>query len=81
MLETKLTVTELNYVHGAARAAVGILAGRAVLKVTMTLRDKSNGAVLGTITAEHSSSHLQGVFGPTTGRQISAIAQELASKL
>lgn len=81
VLETRLTINELNYVHGAARGGFGILAGRAVLKVTMTIKDNANGAVLGTVSADHSSSHLQGVFSPTTSRQVSAIAKELASKL
>jgi hypothetical protein len=81
VLEAKLTITELNYVHGAARGSVGILAGRAVLNVTMTLRDKGTGAVLGVVNAAHSSSHLQGVFSPTTSRQVTAIAKELSSKL
>ena len=81
VLETRLAINELNYVHGAARGGFGILAGRAVLKVTMTMKDKASGAVIGTVSADHSSSHLQGVFSPTTSRQVSAIAKELASKL
>ena len=81
VLEAKLTITELNYVSGAARGTVGILAGRAVLKVTMTLSDKATGAALGSVSADHSSSHLQGVFSPVTSRQITAIAKELAAKL
>ena len=80
-LEAKLTITELNYVSGAARGTVGILAGRAVLKVTMNLRDKATGAALGSVSADHSSSHLQGVFSPVTSRQITAIVNELAAKL
>ena len=81
VLEAHLAINELNYVHGGGRAVGGILAGRAVLKVTLTLRDKTKGAVLATVSADHSSSHLQGVFSPTTGRQITAISKELASKL
>lgn len=81
VLEARLSIDELNYVHGAGRAIAGILAGRAILKVTMTLRDKANGAALGSVTADHQSSHLQGVFSPTTSRQIDAVAKELASKL
>lgn len=80
-LETQLTITDLNYVSGASRAATGIFAGRATLDVTMTVKDKQSGAVVGVVSASHASSHLQGVFSPTTGRQIEAIAKELASKL
>jgi hypothetical protein len=80
-LEARLTITDLNYVSGAARAATGIFAGRATLAVTMTVRDPANGAVLGVVSASDASSHMQGVFSPTTGRQIDAIAKELASKL
>jgi hypothetical protein len=81
VLEARLSIDELNYVHGGGRAVGGILAGRAILKVTMTLRDKASGAALGSVTADHQSSHLQGVFSPTTSRQVAAIAKELASKL
>ena len=80
-LDTRLTITDLNYVSGAARAAAGIIAGRATLGVTMTVKDRQSGAVLGVVSASHASSHLQGVFSPTTSRQIEAIAKELASKL
>ena len=81
MLVAKLTINELNHVSGAARGTVGVLAGRAVLRVTMTLSDKRTTETLATITAGHASSHLQGVFSPTTSRQVTAIAKELASKL
>jgi len=81
VLEAKLTIRSLSYVSGAGRGAVGIGAGRAVLAVTMTLTDKQTGAQLGAANAEHSSSHGQGVFSPTTARQITAIAKELASRV
>jgi hypothetical protein len=80
-LQARLKITDLNYVHGAARGLVGIMAGRAILGVTMEVKDKRTGSVLGVVKADHSSSHLQGVFSPTTGRQVSAIAKELSLKL
>jgi hypothetical protein len=61
-LEARLTITEFNYVSGAARGMLGILGGRAILNVTMTLKDKETTAVVGTVSAGHSSSHIQGVF-------------------
>ena len=79
--EVWLRITDLSYVHGAERGVVGVTAGRAVLKVAMTLQDKQTGAVLGTVTAGHCSSHAQGVFSPTTGREVTAIAKELSSRL
>ena len=80
-LEARLTINELNYVSGASRAAVGILAGRAVLHVTMTLKDTETGNVLGIVNAGHASSHGQGVFSPATGGQITAIAKEFSSRI
>lgn len=80
-LEAQLMVTDFNYVGGAARITGGILAGRATLGVTMTLSDPANGAVLGVVSASDSSSHLQGVFGADTDRQVQAMARELALKL
>lgn len=80
-LVVKLVITELNYVHGATRGLIGILAGRAVLNVTMSLSDSINGASLGEIRAEHSSSHAQGVFSPVTSTQVTAIANEFSAKL
>jgi len=80
-LEARLTITDLNYVSGAARAATGIFAGRAKLGVTLTVKDHASGTVLGVVSASDASSHAQGVFSPSTGRQIDAIAKELASKL
>jgi hypothetical protein len=81
VLEAKLTIRSLSYVSGAGRGMGGIMAGRAVLAVTMTLTDKQTGAVLGAANAQHSSSHGQGVFSPTTARQVTAIAKELASRV
>ncbi len=80
-LEARLTITEFNYVSGAARGMLGILGGRAILQVTMSLKDNENAMVIGTITAGHTSSHAQGVFSPVTSGQISAIAKELSSRL
>lgn len=77
----RLTIVDLNYVHGAARGFVGILAGKAVLDVIMTLKDKEGGAVVGTVTEGHKSHHGQGVFSPTTGRQVTAISKELATRV
>jgi Domain of unknown function (DUF4410) len=81
VLMVNLTITDLNYVHGATRGLTGIMAGRAVLSVTMSLRDKQTGSMLGEIRAGHSSSHAQGVFSPVTSRQVTAIAKELSAKI
>ncbi len=81
VLVTQLTITDLNYVHGATRGTVGIFGGRAVLNVTMTLKDRESNAPLGEITAGHSSHMGQGVFSPVTSTQITAIAKELSAKL
>jgi hypothetical protein len=80
-LEARLSIDALNYVHGAARGTTGILAGRAVLNATLTLRDKETGAVIDVIRGSHASSHAHGVFGATTGRQVTAIAKEFSSRL
>src|SRR5262245_6557571 len=78
-LEARLMIIDFNYVSGAARGTTGILAGRAVLHVTMTLKDNETGDIIGSAVASHQSSHGQGVFSPTTGRQITSIAQELSA--
>jgi len=80
-LEARLTITDFNYVSGAARGMVGILGGRAILHVTMTVKDNETAAVVGMVTAGHTSSHAQGVFSPVTSGQITAIAKELSSRL
>lgn len=80
-LLARLTITELNYVHGATRGMTGILAGRAILSVTLTVTHKTTNAVLGEFSAGHSSSHAQGVFSPVTSAQVTAIAKELAAKM
>lgn len=80
-LEARLTITELNYVSGASRGMVGILAGRAILHVTMTLKDMDTAAMLGTVTAGHTSSLGQGVFSPVTSAQITAIAKEFSIRI
>ena len=80
-LVARLTITDFNYVSGAARGTGGILAGRAVLRVNMVLTDSENGAALGSVSAGHASSHGQGVFSPVTSGQITAIAKELSSRL
>jgi hypothetical protein len=80
-LDVRLTIDRLSYVHGATRGLVGILGGRAELTVTMTVRDQGTGEVLRVVRADHSSSHAQGVFSPTTSRQVSAMAKELSAKL
>ena len=81
VLIVQLTITDLNYVHGAARGFVGIMGGRAVLSVAMSLKDKETGSILGEISAGHSSSHAQGVFSPVTSRQVTAIAGELSARI
>lgn len=80
-VETRLTIKELGYVHGAGRFMVGIVAGRAVLRVEMTVKDPQSETVLALVSANHASHHGQGVFSPTTSRQVSAIARELSGKL
>ncbi|MCD6041231.1 MAG: SUMF1/EgtB/PvdO family nonheme iron enzyme [Burkholderiales bacterium] len=81
VLEARLSIDALNYVHGAARGIVGILAGRAVLGASMTLRDKESGKVIEVFRGSDASSHRDGVFGATTGRQVSAMARVFASRL
>ncbi|MCS6945676.1 MAG: hypothetical protein RMK97_09760 [Sutterellaceae bacterium] len=80
-LLARLTIEDLNYVHGATRGLTGIFAGRAVLKVRMTLTDRRSGRTLGSVSAADESSAWQGVFAPTTSRQVSAIVQQLADQL
>jgi hypothetical protein len=80
-LEARLTIKELKYVHGAGRFMGGIIAGRAVLRVDMTVKDPQSDTVLALVTANHASHLGQGVFSPTTSRQVSAIAKELSAKL
>ena len=80
-LDVRLAITSLQYVHGAGRATVGILAGRAVLGVTMTVTDLETGKLLGSISASHASHHGQGVLSPTTSRQAEAIGRQLAEQL
>ena len=80
-LEARLAIKDFNYVSGASRGLVGVFGGRAVLNVTMTLKDREKEMVVGTFVAGDSSSYGQGVFGAVTSTQISAIAKELSSKL
>jgi len=80
-LEARLTITEFSYVSGAARGLTGIGGGKAILNVTMTLKDRETGTVVGILTARHASSDLEGAFGAVTSRQLSAIALELASRV
>ena len=81
VLLASLLITDLNYVHGAARGFVGIMGGRAVLTVVMIVKDQQSGRVLGGVKVGDQSSHAQGVFSPTTGRQVTAIAEELSQIL
>ena len=81
VLEASLLITDLDYLHGAARGFLGIMAGRAVLTVVMTVKDQQTGRVLGAVRAGDRSSHAQGIFSPTTGRQVSAIAEEFSKRL
>jgi len=80
-LEARLTITEFSYVSGAARGLVGVGGGQAILNVTMTLKDRETGTVVGILTARHASSDLEGAFSAVTSRQLSAIALELASRV
>jgi hypothetical protein len=80
-LEARLKITEFVYVSGATRVMTGVLSGRSTLAVTMTLRDKQSAAVLGEVSARHTSDLFQGVFSASSADQITAIAKELASKL
>jgi hypothetical protein len=81
VLDVRLRVTGFNYVSGAGRGLGGIAAGRAVLDVSMEVTDMETETPVGVIRASHRSSHGQGVFSPTSGRQAEAIGKELASKL
>ncbi len=81
VLEVRLNITNFNYVHGAARGMFGILGGRAILYVTMSLKDKETASELSVVVAKHTSSHAQGIMSPTTSRQVTAITKELALKL
>ena len=81
VLVASLLITHLNYVHGAARGFIGILGGRAVLKVVMVVKDQQTGRVLGAVRAGDESSHGQGILSPTTGRQVSAIAEKFSQIL
>jgi len=65
-LEARLTITEFIYVSGAARGLVGIGGGQAILNVTMTLKDRETGTVVGILTARHASSNLEGAFSAVT---------------
>lgn len=47
----------------------------------MTLTERGSGKVLGRATAAEESSLIQGTLAPTTNRQLSAIAQQLAELL
>jgi len=80
-LEARLTITEFSYVSGAARGVVGIGGGQAILSVTLTLKDRETGTVVGILTARHASNNMEGVFSAVTSRQLSAIALELASRV
>lgn len=80
-LVAELVITRFNYVHGAARFFGGVFGGSAALGVTMTVRDKITGETLQTVTLHDGSKRLQGIFGATTGRQVSAMAREFAAEL
>jgi hypothetical protein len=81
VLEARLRIDALSYVHGAARGVLGLMAGRAVLGATLTLRDPETGAVVDTFRGSDASNHRHGAFGATTGRQITAMAKVFSSRL
>jgi hypothetical protein len=81
VLEARLRIDALSYVHGAARGMLGLMAGRAVLGATLTLRDPESGAVIDTFRGTDASNHRHGAFGATTGRQITAMARAFSSRL
>ncbi len=81
VLEARLRIDALNYVHGAARGVFGLMAGRAVLGATLTLTDAETGAVIDTFRGSDASNHRHGAFGATTGRQITAMAKAFSSRV
>lgn len=81
VLEARLRIDALSYVHGAARGMLGLMAGRAVLGATLTLRDAQTGAVIDSFRGSDASNHRHGAFGATTGRQITAMAKVFSSRL
>ena len=81
VLEARLRIDALNYVHGAARGVLGLMAGRAVLGATLTLRDPETGALVDTFRGSDASNHRHGAFGATTGRQITAMARVFSARL
>jgi hypothetical protein len=81
VLEARLRIDALNYVHGAARGMLGLMAGRAVLGATLTLKDPQTGAVIDTFRGSDASNHRHGALGATTGRQITAMAKIFSARL
>ena len=81
VLEARLRIDALNYVHGAARGMLGLMAGRAVLGATLTLRDPETGAVVDMFRGSDASNHRHGALGATTGRQITAMAKLFSARL
>lgn len=76
-----LTIEDFRYVSGAARFMVGVIAGNARLRVHVRLSDAQTGAPLGESVLGSTSSGKQGVLGPTTGRQIEAVAERVAAMI
>lgn len=80
-LEVRLSITQLNYVHGAVKFLGGVLSKTAVLAVTMNVKDKTTGEVVRTVSLHAGGERMHGIFGATTGRQVSAMAKQLAAAL
>ncbi len=80
-VEINVEISEFNYVSGASRGILGVVAGRAVLQVTMRVIDSKTRKTLITVNSGHRSHQGQGVFSPVTSAQIKSIASELANNI
>lgn len=74
-------VEDYRFLRPGTRYAVGILSGNAYIESKLTFSNLSTGEVLGSKTANTSSSAWEDVFSPMTNKQVQAIAVDIFKQL
>jgi hypothetical protein len=74
-------VEDYRFLRPGTRYAIGVLGGNAYIESKLTFRNLKTGEVLGTRTANTSSSAWQGVFSAMTNKQVEAIAVDVFNEI